>query len=118
MIVKEKSFETDFYIQTILVNRAVVIFCRDSNKLSLLRHMNGRRRWFSRYVWEIKYSTKQELAQVLNELRNYDVPFSSSPFGWGPSEIFSDLKEKGYIDGEIKEICWRGGGKYILRKKS
>lgn len=109
--------KVDFYIRAVLVNRSVVVYCKNKNKITILKELNANRRWFNRALWDIKYKNDNELAKILVKLKENEVKFSSDPHGWGPSEIFFNLKEKGIVTGEVEVISWLGNGMCrIIRK--
>ena len=113
----EKAKDLEFYIQSILINRAVVVFCKNKKLINCLNELNVHKRWFQKNIWEIKYKTNNDLAKILNMLRIQGALFSSDPFGWGPAEVFDNLKDKGFVDGEIIRISWIGNGKYRVTTK-
>lgn len=95
------------YVESV-VDDHVVIRCVTRSNFRCLRQLNGRRRFLSPSRWEIRYSTERDLVQLLNVLRNEGFLFAGSEHGWPPSAIFADLRAKGALEGEFKEVSWSG----------
>ena len=66
--------------------------------------------------WIVSYSSETELVDLFIKLRDLDIAFSIGK-GWGPSEKFEELREKGLIKGKYKFIASRGPGKIFIEEK-
>lgn len=65
--------------------------------------------------WRIDYDTEDHLAQILQHLRDADLPFAGGPAGWPPAAIAQHLRDKGKLHGPIKEISWRGPDQEVIQ---
>ena len=97
-------------------NNVITIYCCDRKKINMLKSINARRKLFSCKYWIVRYKGDEELAGILNALRNECFLFGYDEHGWCPSGIFQLLREKGMVHGEFTEIFWRGPNKLGTRK--
>lgn len=64
----------------------------------------------------LKAPDEQSLSRLLSQLRDLQVVFSGGS-GWPPAEVFADLRERGLVSGEFREIIWRGPGQWFTRTR-
>ncbi|MBI5029463.1 MAG: hypothetical protein HZB51_02970 [Chloroflexi bacterium] len=58
--------------------------------------------------WVIQYFSEVEKVALFTQLRDLGIPFSiGSHSGWGPSEQFEDLRNRGLLNGNYKQVAWR-----------
>jgi hypothetical protein len=57
---------------------------------------------------ELKMSSKQELAVVIQQLQKLGLPFGDEPAGWPPAAVFIQLREEGIVSGTVKTVSWVG----------
>lgn len=67
------------------------------------------------YEWRIDYDTEDELAKILQRLRDADLAFAGGTSGWPPAAVAALLREKGKFHGVIKEISWLGPGQEVVQ---
>jgi hypothetical protein len=66
-------------------------------------------------TWRIDYDTEDQLAQILQRLRDADVAFAGGTSGWPPAAAAEQLRDKGKLHGPIKKISWFGPGKESMQ---
>ena len=66
-------------------------------------------------VWVIRVSNEQKIGKIMGQLRDMGVLFAGGPAGWPPAEVFDELREKGLVKGEFKEIVWLGPDRWFVR---
>ena len=68
-------------------------------------------------TWRIDYDTEDQLARILQRLRDSDIAFAGGASGWPPAAVAELLREKGRLHGTIKEISWMGTGQEIVQQR-
>ncbi len=83
------------YVDSVL-KKEITIFCLNKQKSKYLRSIGASKRSLFGFgpEWVICYNNRNELANFFSKLRDADFLFSYDEHGWGPSEVFEDLKEK------------------------
>jgi len=79
----------------------------------LLKKLGGRKSWL-RTIWDLRFRSDGELAEILTALRDAGFAFAGEEAGWPPTEIFLDLRKRGLVSGPYREITWLGPGRPIL----
>ena len=87
-------------------NRRITIACRDRAHVSVLKQLGGARSVFG-HRWRLRAETDEELARMLAALRDNEFAFAGATSGWPPAEVFSEMRERGLLDGAFAEIVWR-----------
>lgn len=66
-------------------------------------------------TYTLTLNEKIDKAKILSVLRDNGLCFSTG-HEWNPSEVFEDLREKGFVSGKYKEIAWSGTEKWKVRE--
>ena len=91
------------YVAAVLEKCVRVICSSESARRALAPHDVV----VSAEVCELAYSSKQELARVLQYLQQLGLPFVDEPGGWPPAAVFQQYRDEGLVSGSIKTISWR-----------
>lgn len=96
------------YVQSIFGGE-IKINCPCKEKQKIIRGFGAKKKLFNSSVWILKYSenNEEQLAKILEQLRDFGFYFLGSVGGWPPSAIFDYLREKKLAHGKIIEIMWR-----------
>lgn len=106
--------ETPDYVGCVLDDAiSITVYCQEKKKF--LRSIGAHRKWFVKNKWRLKYCSQKDLINKLQALRDNGFLFSYDEHGWGPADIFCDLREKKLVHGEVREIFWRGPNKIGTR---
>lgn len=108
------SASDKYFVRAILDNE-VIIHCSLKEKKVFLKNIKAKKAWFRKKTWSITFESKQEMFDILTKLNESGAAFSYDEHGWGPSSVFTHYREKGLVKGDIEEIAWTGGGKYIIK---
>lgn len=68
-------------------------------------------------AWRIDYDDEDQLALILQRLRDSDFAFSGGSSGWQPGEIAEYLREKGKLRGVINAIVYVGPGQATMQDR-
>ena len=67
--------------------------------------------------WKLHYSSEEELARYLSNLRDDGFAIAGALAGWPPAAVFEQLRDKGKVAGKFTEIIWSQPGKEITSEK-
>lgn len=93
----------------------ITIMCDDRDHRDFLKRLGATKQFF-RQIWTLKYSSDEELAQLLSALRDHGYALVNAPSGWPPGAVFEDLRERGLVSGDYEEIVWRGPNDPMRRR--
>jgi|ERR1017187_3394213 hypothetical protein len=66
-------------------------------------------------TWRIDYDTEDQLANLLQALRDAGLAFAGGSAGWPPAAVAEMLRDKGKLHGVIREAIWLGPNQQIVR---
>lgn len=85
---------------------------------SLLLSLGGQKEKLEdKSVWILRATDDSAIGKVLGKLRDCGAVFESSPGGWPPAAVFSNLRDQGLIQGEFQEVIWTGPGRWEKRSR-
>jgi hypothetical protein len=105
---------TDYVKQ--IGERSVQVIAQTTTGLAVIRDLSGTST-VDADTWRIDYDTEDELATILQRLRDADVAFAGGTSGWPAAAVAELLREKGKFHGTIKEISWLGQGQEVVRQR-
>lgn len=101
------------YISDIQVKKVIVQNATES----LRRHMGTSESVGSDPILVIHTDNEEDLARVLQALRDYGVALAGGTHGWPPAETFAELRDKGLVTGEFIEVVFAGRGVSTTRTR-
>lgn len=104
---------TDYVKQ--IGERSVQIIARAAASIGAIQAMGGMSS-SGADTWRIDYDTEEQLAKILQGLRDADVAFAGGSSGWPPAAVAELLREKGKFHGVIKEVSWLGPGQEVVQQ--
>src|SRR3954463_4271251 len=90
-------------------DRSVHVIAESPANVQLLRELNGAP-VAGEDTWRVDYDTEDQLAQILQRLRDADIAFAGGTAGWPPAAVAKHLRDKGKLHGAIKQITWCSPG--------
>lgn len=100
-----------------ILDSDIEVVCRDKAAKAKVKSAGGGRLLLSPRKWRIHYSSEDQLAKILDSLRNAKIAMAGSPTGWPPSAVFQRLRDEGKVSGDFIEISWSGPGEEMLLDK-
>lgn len=94
---------------------SVHLLARSTTTIAVIKELGGTSGVVAE-TWRINYDSEDELAGILQRLINAEVAFASGGSGWPPAAVAEWLREKGKIQGTIKELSWSGPEHMIVRQ--
>lgn len=79
--------------------------------LKELRSLGARRRLWVPRECQFRYSSRENLGQILETLRDAGYAFVGGPGGWPPAAVFEELREKGLVKGPFVELTAYADGR-------
>lgn len=95
---------------------SVAIIARTPSNIQTIAGMGGVADSASADTWRIDYGTEDQLASLLQALRDAGLAFAGGP-GWPPSAVAERLRDKGKFHGVIREATWLGPNQQIVRDR-
>lgn len=80
----------------------------------MLTELGGHKKLFTPTVWEIPFSNENDLAKILQELRDLGFLMGGGTSGWPPAEVFKHLRSKNLVEGNFKEVLWKSKDEPVI----
>ena len=93
--------------------RSVQVVARSPVNVQLIRELRGVT-GTDADTWRIDYDTDDQLAQILQSLRDADIAFAGGTSGWPPAAVAEQLRDKGKLHGPIRQISWLAPGQEVI----
>lgn len=87
-------------------DRSVLIIARKETNLTAIGELGGASSVSETDAWRIEYDNEDQLATILQRLRDVGMAFLGGHAGWPPAGVADLLREKGKMHGVIREITW------------
>ena len=97
--------------------RAVLVVAKEQANLEALRELGGTSTASEANGWRIAYDNEDQLAAILQRLRDIGMAFLGGNAGWPPAGVADLLREKGKMRGAIREIIWAGPDHQVVVEK-
>ena len=85
----------------------LVVQCASRDRCHDLRNLGGKRKTLNRRIWVFDFASEEELAGLLNNLRDLGFAMAGGSSGWPPAAVFESLREKGKTTGQFQEMLWK-----------
>ena len=95
--------------------RSVLVIASKATNLDTIRDMGGTSSSSEKDAWRIEYDNEDQLASILQRLRDVGMAFLGGTAGWPPAGVADLLRDKGKMHGVIREVTWAGPGRQIVR---
>lgn len=95
------------YVAAVIGDEVVV---RDAvRELAPELHALGfRRGLIDRSEFRASLASEADLPRLFSQLRDLSVAFAGASGGWPPAAVFEDLRTRGLVTGEFREVFWTG----------
>lgn len=67
-------------------------------------------------MWRIDYHSEDQLAKILQRLRDADLAFAGGSSGWPATAVAQMLRDRGKFHGVITGLFWEGPNKVITQQ--
>lgn len=97
--------------------RSLQIVARAPTNAKVIRDLGGVASSASADTWRIDYDTEDQLAKVVQALRDANLAFEGGNAGWPPAAVAELLRDKGKIHGVIREASWSGPNQQLVQDR-
>jgi hypothetical protein len=95
--------------------RSVQVVARTPGNIKAIGSLCGAAGSTSADTWRIDYDTEDQLASLLQALRDAGLAFAGGSAGWPPAAVAEMLRDKGKLHGVIREATWLGSNQQIVQ---
>lgn len=106
----------DDYVSQIEVG-SIAIVARTPSNIRAIKGMGGMADSTTADTWRIDYDTEDQLATVLQFLRDTGLAFAGGSTGWPPSAVAAMLRDRGKFSGIVREAVWLGPNQQIVQDR-
>src|SRR5450631_3049656 len=97
--------------------RSVQLVALTHGTIKVVQDLGGVSSSTSGDTWRIAYDTENQLATLLQALRDAGVPFSGGSAGWPPAAVAEMLRDKGKFHGVFREATWLGPNQQVIQDR-
>ena len=98
-------------------DRSVQVVARTPTNAKVIQNLGGVASPAGADTWRIDDDTEDQLAKVLQSLRDADVAFEGGSAGWPPAAVAEMLRDKGKVHGIIREASWLGPNQQVVQDR-
>lgn len=94
--------------------RSVLIIAREEINKEAIKDCGGTSSSSETDAWRVEYDSEDQLASILQRLRDVGMAFLGGNTGWSPAGVADLLREKGKIHGIIRELTWANPARQVV----